>query len=41
LAVLPQAAIIVGAAIGAVISYNGHRLFAFAPHHPRPEAAGR
>ena len=32
LAVLPQAAIMVGAAIGAVISYNGHRLFAFAPH---------
>jgi putative flippase GtrA len=31
LAVLPQAAIVVGAAIGAVISYNGHRLFAFAP----------
>jgi len=36
LAALPQAAIIVGAAIGAVISYNGHRLFAFAPHQPRP-----
>jgi putative flippase GtrA len=31
LAALPQAAIIVGAAIGALISYNGHRLFAFAP----------
>jgi putative flippase GtrA len=31
LAALPQAAILVGAAIGAVISYNGHRLFAFAP----------
>jgi putative flippase GtrA len=31
LAQLPQAAIIVGAAVGALISYNGHRLFAFAP----------
>jgi putative flippase GtrA len=31
LAALPQAAILVGAAIGALISYNGHRLFAFAP----------
>lgn len=28
---LPQAAIIVGAAVGALVSYNGHRLFAFAP----------
>jgi len=28
---LPQAAVIIGAAVGAVISYNGHRLFAFAP----------
>jgi putative flippase GtrA len=28
---LPQAAVIVGAAAGAVVSYNGHRLFAFAP----------
>ncbi len=27
----PQAAIIIGAACGALISYNGHRLFAFAP----------
>jgi len=27
----PQAAIVVGAACGALISYNGHRLFAFAP----------
>jgi putative flippase GtrA len=31
---LPQAAIIVGAAVGALISYNGHRLFAFAPRKP-------
>lgn len=31
LAGLPQAAIVIGAACGALISYNGHRLFAFAP----------
>ena len=31
LARLPQAAIIAGAAVGALVSYNGHRLFAFAP----------
>ena len=31
LAWLPQAAIVIGAAAGALISYNGHRLFAFAP----------
>ena len=30
----PQAAIIAGAACGALISYNGHRLFAFAPARP-------
>lgn len=30
-AAMPQAAIVVGAACGALISYNGHRLFAFAP----------
>jgi putative flippase GtrA len=29
---LPQAALIAGAAVGAIVSYNGHRLFAFAPH---------
>jgi putative flippase GtrA len=40
LAVLPQAAIIAGAAVGALISYNGHRLFAFAPPKPGPETAG-
>src|SRR5262249_45434209 len=31
---LPQAAIVAGAAIGALVSYNGHRLFAFAPRRP-------
>jgi putative flippase GtrA len=31
LAALPQAAVIAGAAAGALVSYNGHRLFAFAP----------
>jgi putative flippase GtrA len=30
-AVLPQAAAVAGAVVGAVIAYNGHRLFAFAP----------
>jgi putative flippase GtrA len=35
LAALPQAALIGGAAAGAFVSYNGHRLFAFAPRaHP-------
>ena len=28
---LPQAALVIGAAAGALIAYNGHRLFAFAP----------
>jgi putative flippase GtrA len=28
---LPQAALLIGAAVGAIVSYNGHRLFAFAP----------
>jgi putative flippase GtrA len=32
---LPQAALVGGAAIGALVSYNGHRLFAFAPHRSR------
>ena len=41
LAWLPQAAIVAGAAVGAVISYNGHRLFAFAPHRPAVPAAGQ
>ena len=31
LAALPQAAVVAGAAAGALVSYNGHRLFAFAP----------
>ncbi len=31
--ILPQAALLIGAAAGAIISYNGHRLFAFAPLH--------
>ena len=30
LAWLPQAALVIGAAFGAIVSYNGHRLFAFA-----------
>jgi putative flippase GtrA len=35
LGTFPQAAIVVGAAIGALVAYNGHRLFAFAPRVPR------
>ncbi len=31
----PQAALVAGAAVAAVLSYFGHRLFAFAPHGPR------
>jgi len=38
LADLPQAAIVVGAAAGALISYNGQRLFAFAPRQPAASA---
>jgi putative flippase GtrA len=37
LAALPQAALLSGAVVGALVSYNGHRLFAFAPRaasHP-------
>jgi len=38
---LPQAALLAGAAVGAIVSYNGHRLFAFAPYlrtaAPEPE----
>jgi putative flippase GtrA len=34
-AALPQAALVAGAAIGAIIGYNGHRLFAFAPRSAR------
>jgi putative flippase GtrA len=36
LAALPQLAIIAGAAAGALVSYNGHRLFAFAPAAGEP-----
>ena len=28
---LPQAALFIGAGAGALVGYNGHRLFAFAP----------
>ena len=31
LAAIPQAAVLAGAVVGAFVSYNGHRLFAFAP----------
>jgi putative flippase GtrA len=31
LTALPQVALMCGAAVGAFVSYNGHRLFAFAP----------
>jgi putative flippase GtrA len=34
LAALPQAALLSGAATAALVSYNGHRLFAFAPRRP-------
>jgi putative flippase GtrA len=34
MAPLPQLAIIIGAAIAALVSYNGHRLIAFAPRKP-------
>jgi putative flippase GtrA len=39
LARLPQAAIVAGAAVGALISYNGHRLFAFAPRRAASRTA--
>jgi len=32
---LPQAALVIGAVAGALIAYNGHRLFAFAPRVTR------
>jgi putative flippase GtrA len=42
---LPHAALISGAAVGALLSYNGHRLFAFAPRRatasPELAEAGR
>lgn len=34
LARLPQAALVIGAAFGAVVAYTGHRLFAFVPRPP-------
>jgi len=34
-ATLPQAAVLVGAVAGALVGYNGHRLFAFAPRGAR------
>jgi putative flippase GtrA len=35
LGAIPQAALLAGAAVGALIAYNGHRLFAFAPRGGR------
>ena len=32
---LPQAALLMGAVVGALVGYNGHRLFAFAPRGMR------
>ena len=32
---IPQLALVIGAVAGAVVGYNGHRLFAFAPRVPR------
>ena len=31
----PQGALVIGAAVGAIVAYNGHRFFAFAPRVPR------
>ena len=39
LAWLPQAALMSGALVGAFVSYNGHRLFAFAPRATTPDSA--
>lgn len=36
---LPQAALLIGAAAGAVIAYSGHRFFAFAPRQPKVPGA--
>jgi putative flippase GtrA len=38
---LPQAALLAGAGIAAFVSYNGHRLFAFAPHRPPYDTASQ
>lgn len=35
MAAIPQAALLIGAVVGAFVSYNGHRLFAFAPRVAR------
>lgn len=35
----PQAAAIIGAAVAAIVSYNGHRLFAFAQHRGQGSAS--
>jgi hypothetical protein len=40
LAWLPQAALLVGAAAGGLISYTGHRLIAFAPTKSSVRVAG-
>ena len=39
LAALPQVAIVIGAAIGALISYYGHRLLSFAPKAVRTHSS--
>ena len=39
LATLPQVALMCGAFVGAFVSYNGHRLFAFAPAEPTPQGS--
>jgi len=38
---LPQAALVSGALVGAFVSYNGHRLFAFAPHASARDTASQ
>jgi putative flippase GtrA len=35
---MPQLAVIIGAACGALVSYSGQALFAFRPHQPAPGA---
>ena len=39
LAALPQLALLCGAFVGAFVSYNGHRLFAFAPAATEPQGS--
>jgi putative flippase GtrA len=36
LAALPQLAVLIGSAAGAIVSYSGQKLFAFRPHGPAP-----